>query len=44
MSKLTLSVSKAIKKRGVRDNEDIIQRYIITYPPSEKAKKGIRPE
>ncbi len=36
--------TKAIKKRGAKDNNDIIQRYIITYPPSEKAKKGIRPE
>ena len=36
--------TKAIKKRGARDNEDIIQRYIISYPPSEKTKKGIRPE
>jgi len=36
--------TKAIKKRGRSDIKDLIQRYIITYPPSEKAKKGIRPE
>jgi len=34
---------KMKKLRGSRDIDDIVQRYIITYPPSEKAKKGIRP-
>jgi len=40
----TCRYTKSKKLRGSRNIDDIVQRYIITYPPSEKAKKGIRPD